>query len=192
MSNQLSEQVNRLLKGDQSAAAELVAAFEPEIRRYIRIRMCSPQIRRLVESGDISQSVFARFFVEIQGGANCPESPEQLRRLLMTMARNKIYDHVRRLKAAKRDIRRVETDMAAIKSACCDDPLPDETMVTEEILDAVRAEMNFDELALVNARLEGHGWPEIATRLGVSPDAARKRYTRIIESVAQRVEDPSL
>lgn len=189
MSNQLSELMIRLRNGDHAAAAELVAAYEPEIRRFVRVRMCSPQMRRLVESADVSQSVFAKFFVDIQGEAGYPETPQQLRRLLITMARNKIYDHVRRQQAAKRDVRRVETDMAAIESAHDTAPGPCEAMATAETLAAVRAEFSDEELALVNARLAGQGWFEIAAALDVSPDAARKRFARTIETVAQRVKD---
>ena len=194
MTNQLPELMNRLNKGDHTAAAELVAAYEPELRRYVRIRMSSPQMRRLVESADISQSVFAKFFVDVLSEGGRPESPQQLRRLLITMARNKINDHVRHHKAAKRDIRRVESGVAAIASAYRQVPTPEEAMVIKETLEAVRAEMTDEELALVNARLDGHAWTEIATELGVSPEAARKRFARIIESVAQRVvdvEDPA-
>ncbi|MCA9174987.1 MAG: sigma-70 family RNA polymerase sigma factor [Planctomycetales bacterium] len=188
MRNLQPQLINRLQNGDPAAAAELVAAFEPEIRRYIRVRMCSPQMRRLVESVDISQSVFAKFFVDVQREGNCPETPEQLRRLLITMARNKICDHVRRNKAAKRDIRRVDTGNAALETASYEDPTPSEYLGTREILDAVRAELSDDELALVNARLSGQGWSEIAAELGISPDAARKRHRRIIESMAQHFE----
>lgn len=187
MINPLSDLMNRLRQGDHAAAAELLAAFEPEVRRFVRVRISSPQIRRLVETVDVSQSVFAKFFVDIQREGVCPETPQQLRRLLLTMARNKICDHVRRHKAAKRDMRRVEASDVAIDSACYQEPTPFETLATEETLDAVRAEMSEDELALVNARLGGQAWSEIATELGVSTDAARKRFTRIIESVAQRV-----
>jgi RNA polymerase sigma factor (sigma-70 family) len=188
MSNQLAELMNRLQKGDHTAAAELVAAYEPELRRYVRFRMSSPQMRRLVESADISQSVFAKFFVDIQSRAGCPESPQQLRRLLITMTRNKINDHVRHHQAAKRDMRRVQTGVDAIESAYDKAPMPDEALVTKETLEAVRDEMTAEELALVNARLDGQAWSEVANELRVSPEAARKRFARIIESVAQRVE----
>jgi RNA polymerase sigma factor (sigma-70 family) len=189
MSNHLSNLMNRLQQGDHAAAAELVADFEPEVRRYIRVRICSPQIRRLVESADISQSVFAKFFVDIQGKGEFPETPQQLRGLLITMARNRLYDHVRRHKAAKRDIRRVEASVAVLESVYEEVPTPIDALAAKETLEAIRAEMSDEELALVNARLGGQAWSEIATALGVSPDAARKRFARTIESVAQRVGD---
>lgn len=188
MSNRLAEMMNRLQAGDHAAAAELVAAYEPELRRFVRFRMNSPQMRRLVESADISQSVFAKFFVDIKSRAGCPESPQQLRRLLITMTRNKINDHVRHHKAAKRDMRRVQAGMDAIESAYDKAPTPEDALVTQETLEAVRAELTAEEFALVNARMHGQAWSEIAIDLGVSAEAARKRFARIIESVAQRVE----
>lgn len=188
MSNRLAEMMNRLQAGDHAAAAELVADYEPELRRFVRFRMNSPQMRRLVESADISQSVFAKFFVDIQGRTDCPESPQQLRRLLITMTRNKINDHVRHHKAAKRDMRRLQAGVDAIESAYDKAPTPEDALVTQETLEAVRAELTAEEFALVNARMHGQAWSEIAIDLGVSAEAARKRFARIIESVAQRIE----
>ena len=191
MSSQQSELMRRLQEGDPEAAAELVAEYEPEIRRYIRVRMSSPQMRRFVESVDIAQSVFAKFFVDMQGAGKQPETPQQLRKLLITMARNRICDQVRHHKAAKRDIERNEGNDAAIESLEDAEPSPGEALVTKETLEAVRSHMSGEELNLVNARLEGQSWAEIASERGITPEAARKRFTRIIESVAQRVEDSS-
>jgi RNA polymerase sigma factor (sigma-70 family) len=187
MNDELSELLSRLREGDSAAAARLVAAYEPEVRRFIRIRMTSPQMRRLVESVDISQSVFAKFFVDIHRGTVCPESTQQLRTLLLTMARNKTYDYVRRHNAAKRDVRRVDATATALEQAYYEDETSSDTLAAEEMLAAVRAEMTGEELELVDARLAGRSWSEIATAFGGSPESARKRVTRIIESTAKRV-----
>ncbi len=45
MNDDLSTLMDRLRKGDALAAEELVAAYEPEIRRFIRIRLSSPRMR---------------------------------------------------------------------------------------------------------------------------------------------------
>lgn len=187
MNDDLSELIERLQQGDSSAASDLVSMYEPEVRRFIRVRMSSPQMRRLVESVDISQSVFAKFFVDIQREAVCPESPQQLRTLLLTMARHKICDYVRRHNAAKRDVRRVDASETAIDQAYYEDQTPGDAVAAEELLAAVRSEMTAEELELVDARLSGHSWNDIATRFGGTPDASRKRVARIIEAAAKRV-----
>ena len=187
LNEELSSLIDRLRQGDALAAEELVAAYEPEIRRFIRIRLSSPRMRRLMESVDISQSVFAKFFVDIRREAVCPQSPEQLRTLLLTMARHKICDYVRRHNAAKRDVRRVDASEAAIDQVYCEDDTPSDAVAAKEMLEAVRSEMTVEELSLVDARLGGRSWADLATEFGGSPDAVRKRVTRIIESAAKRV-----
>jgi len=55
--------VQRVRCGDGLAAEELVRAYEPEVRRAIRVRLTDARLRRLVDSVDICQSVLAGFFV---------------------------------------------------------------------------------------------------------------------------------
>ena len=59
--NEFSELMRKIRAGDQDAARQLVESYEPEIRRAARLRMTDPQLRRLVDSIDICQSVFGRF-----------------------------------------------------------------------------------------------------------------------------------
>src|SRR5947207_683217 len=53
----------RVRDGDQQAAADLVRALEPELRRAVRVRLSDPRLRRTVDSVDVCQSVLANFFV---------------------------------------------------------------------------------------------------------------------------------
>ena len=48
----------RVRDGDDGAASELLLNYEPEIRREIRMRLTNPKLRRIVDSMDISQSVW--------------------------------------------------------------------------------------------------------------------------------------
>src|SRR5438309_10206244 len=99
--------IRRVRAGDQEAAAELVRSYEPAIRRAARVRLVDPRLQRLFDSMDISQSVFASFFVRAALGQYELEKPEQLLKLLVTMSRKKLADHARRETAARRDYRRV-------------------------------------------------------------------------------------
>ena len=54
--------------GDAIAAEELVRAYEPELRRAIRVRLTDARLRRLIDSVDICQSVLAGFFVRTAAG----------------------------------------------------------------------------------------------------------------------------
>ena len=78
--------MDRVRQGDGQAASELLRYYEPEIRRDIRLRLTSAKLRRVVDSMDISQSVFGNFFVRAAHGEFEFEHPNQLLRLLSTMA----------------------------------------------------------------------------------------------------------
>ena len=94
--NEFSDLMRQIRAGDQDAARQLVESYEPEIRRAARLRMTDPQLRRLVDSIDICQSVFGRFFKSASDGALEMQKPEQLLALLTTMTRNRVIDEHRR------------------------------------------------------------------------------------------------
>ena len=89
----LMEQVR---DGDQQAAAELLERYEPAIRRAIRLRLTDARMRAVLDTMDICQSVMASFFMRAALGQYDLETPEQLRNLLVAMARNKLGMQVRR------------------------------------------------------------------------------------------------
>src|SRR5438067_2234200 len=88
--------IRRVRAGDGHAAMELVERYGPAIRRAVRVRLRDPRLQRLVESVDICQSVFASFFLRTALGQYDIESPDQLLRLLSTIARNKLANQARR------------------------------------------------------------------------------------------------
>lgn len=179
--------IQRLRGGDQEAANSLVRRFEPEVRRFVRFRLTSLAMRRLIDSVDVSQSVLAKFFVELEKGTIEVASPDQLRRLLITMARNKLYDHARTQNSVKRNPRRVDATPGAIERVT--DPLstPSEEFDAAELVEAVRARLSPDELYLLNQRLSGRSWGDLANERQSTSEAIRKRVTRAIDRVAREL-----
>src|SRR5437660_8628796 len=108
MSEEVSflELIRRVRTGDQEASAELVRRYEPAIRVAVQVRLTDPGLRRLLDSMDICQSVLGNFFVRATAGEFELDRPEQLMKLLITMARNRLTDHALRQRAARRDYRR--------------------------------------------------------------------------------------
>jgi DNA-directed RNA polymerase specialized sigma24 family protein len=92
----------RLRTGDAGAAAELVRRYEPTIRLIVRRRLSDPALRRVLDSMDICQSVLASFFLRAAVGQYQLDDPQQLLKLLATMARNKVLHEVARQRAAGR------------------------------------------------------------------------------------------
>ncbi|MGL1608738.1 hypothetical protein ACSTHC_00255, partial [Vibrio parahaemolyticus] len=66
-------------------------------------------MRRVYDSVDVSQSVLGSFFLRVSLGEYDLQSPEDLLKLLVTMARNKVADETRKAQAACRDLRRNES-----------------------------------------------------------------------------------
>src|SRR5438270_2531785 len=95
--------IRRVRAGDELAAAELVRRYEPHIRRAIRMQLRDPRLRRALDSVDICQSILANFFVRAASGQFELNTPEQLLKLLITMARNKLATHARQRQVVRRD-----------------------------------------------------------------------------------------
>jgi RNA polymerase sigma-70 factor (ECF subfamily) len=182
-----AELMARARAGDADAAAEVVRRYEPEIRRAIRLRLTDPEIRRVLDSMDVVQSVLGNFFVRAAAGQFDLERPEQLLRLLVTMAHNKLRDQVSYHHAACRDQRRREPAPEPLEQAAAAGPTPSATVAARELLQAVRQALTPEERALADERALGHDWASIARRRGEHPDTLRKRLNQALERVTKRL-----
>src|SRR3989442_13644649 len=102
-----AELMSRVRAGDQDAATELVRRYEPAIRRAVRFRLGDTRMAAVLDSMDVCQSVLASFFVRAASGQYEVDQPEQLQKLLVAMARNKLAFQMRKHRAQRRDQRRV-------------------------------------------------------------------------------------
>jgi RNA polymerase sigma factor (sigma-70 family) len=184
------ELLKRVRAGNQDAATELVRVYEPTIRRIVRLRLANAPLTALLDSTDICQSVMASFFVRMNLGQYTLDSPEQLVKLLATMARSKLAAQMRREQAQRRDRRRtapVADDQQLVGAAAT----PSREVAARDLLDHVHRRLSPDERALVDLRQQGEDWAAVAGRVGGSPDALRMKLTRAIDRVARElgVED---
>lgn len=183
----VAELLKRVRGGDAAAAEELVRTYEPEVRRAIRVRLTDARLRRLVDSIDICQSVLAGFFVRTAAGQFDIETPEELLRLLVTMARNRVIDWARRSQADRRDGRRnvsLQDEDGQSPQFATREPGPASVLVSRELIEQVRSRLTADELSLMEQRAEGLGWDVIAAAMGQQPNAVRMRLTRALDRVA--------
>jgi RNA polymerase sigma-70 factor (ECF subfamily) len=186
--DQFFELMKRTKNGDQDAARRLVAEYEPEIRRAARLRLTNSKLRRIVDSIDICQSVFGRFFASATSDAFHLESPTQLLMLLTTMTRNRVIDEHRRQTTAKRAANQV-AEALEMNDFADDSPGPRTAAAAKELLTEVRSRLSADELAIADRRNAGHSWDEIATDLNASPDSLRKRLERALQRVRNELND---
>jgi RNA polymerase sigma factor (sigma-70 family) len=178
--------LGRVRAGDEQAATELVRSYEPAIRRAARVRMADARLGRVLDSMDICQSVMASFFVRAAAGVYDLETPDQLLRLLATMARNKLANQANRHRAARRDQRRDEGGDVALGVAAREEH-PSVQVATRDLLGEVRRRLTPDEQQIFERREQGSDWAEIALSLKSTPEAIRKRHTRAINRVARQM-----
>ena len=180
--------IRRVRAGDGEAATQLVREYEPEIRRAVRVRLTDPRLHRILDSVDVCQSVLANFFVRAAAGQFDLERPEQLLKLLVTMARNKLVDQARKQQAQRRDQRRVQAAGADALEAVADkQPGPSRIVAGKELLAKVHGQLPEPERRLAEHRASGRDWADIAAQVGGSPEALRKRLARALDRVIQEL-----
>ena len=184
--NAFQDLIREIRAGNEAAAAELVRLYEPAIRRAARIRLADSRLRRLFDSMDISQSVFASFFVRAALGDFEIGGADDLLKLLARMVRNKVSNQVDRQQAARRDYRRVGAleEGTAVPDGT---PSPSRVLAARELLGEARRLLTPEELRLLEWRQQGREWSEIAAELGGSPEALRKQLSRATDRVAAQL-----
>ena len=178
--------IQRLRAGDQAAATELVRRYEGAVRRTIRFRLSDARLRSVLDSTDVCQSVFASFFVRAAAGQYELGAPEQLVKLLVTMARNKLASQVRREQAGRRDRRRTGAAPAGEEPADAG-PSPSQEVSARELLQEVYRRLSPEERRLVELRNDGRDWEAIAAEVGGTAVVLRKRLSRALDRITREL-----
>jgi RNA polymerase sigma factor (sigma-70 family) len=182
------ELISRVRAHDEQAAAELVRRYEPAVRIAVRTRLTDAALRRIFDSTDIAQSVLANFFVRAASGQFELHTSEQLIKLLVTMARNKLTNHAVKQRAARRDYRRVQADPILEDQIADRGPSPSQSAAYRELLKEFRSRLSAEELHIADARSLGRSWEEIAAETGSDVNALRSRLSRAISRVVQELK----
>jgi RNA polymerase sigma-70 factor (ECF subfamily) len=176
----------RVRRGDQQAATELVRRYEPAIRRAVRFRLTDARLRRTCDSMDVCQSVMLSFFVRAASGQYELDTPEQLLKLLTTMARNKLLNQARNQHTAGRDNRRLVEHIEQ-NQIVGDAPNPSRQAEARELLEEVHRRLEPDERRLVELRNQGHDWAAIAAEVGGTPAALRQKLHRALARLTRQL-----
>jgi RNA polymerase sigma-70 factor (ECF subfamily) len=182
-----AEFIRRIRAGDEQAAVEMVRRYEPLIRREIRLQLEDRRLSRLFDSMDICQSVLKSFFFRTAAGQYDLDTPEQLQRLLVTMAKNKLASAARSQHRLRRDQRRVAAGEAKLDGVAAAVPTPSEVVAGKELLERFRQALNEEERHLADLRGEGLAWGDIATRMGGTAQGRRMQLARAVERVARQL-----
>jgi RNA polymerase sigma-70 factor (ECF subfamily) len=178
--------ITRIRAGDQRAAAELVAQYEPVIRREIRMNLHDRNLVRVFDSMDICQSVLASFFVRTAAGEYDIGTEVQLVRLLVDMARNKLISAARREYTQRRDLRR-RTGAGDLEKVPDKQRPVDEEIDHRELLGRVYDRMTSEELRISSLRSSGAAWEEVAAEMGGTPQSRRMQFSRTVNRLVEEL-----
>ncbi|MCA9062908.1 MAG: sigma-70 family RNA polymerase sigma factor [Planctomycetaceae bacterium] len=182
--SEFDEMIARIRQGDQEAAAGLVRAYEPQIRREVRLRLSNPHLRQMLDSMDICQSVFGRFFVKASLGELDLDRPAQLLRLLCQMARNRIIDHHRR-----QTVRHpAGAPEPLLQEIALESESPSQIIQRRELMARMSELLTDREKQVAAMRRDGLGWEAIAAQVGGTAEAVRKLLSRAVERVTAHLE----
>jgi RNA polymerase sigma-70 factor (ECF subfamily) len=184
--------------GDHSAMNQLCRVYGERVQRMVRFRM-GRELRDKLESMDLVQDAFVAAVKDL--GDFKYENEGDFLRWMSKIAENRIRDHIKRLHADKRDIRREvalndRISPAGDGSARTPEPIrmttPSVIMGISEELDRLENAMNllkpeYREV-IVLAQIEGLSHKEMGARLNKSPDAARMLLARAMAALTSAFE----
>ena len=168
--------MNKVRDGSDSAAWDLVEQYGPYVLRAVR-RNIRHEIRAKFDSQDFAQAVWTSFF-DCSNQMQQVERPEQLVRLLATMARNKVIDEGR-----KRDTKRYcvknETSMTELTQESnqglkSKDPTPSQLAIVREQWEQVLEGQPSHYRRIAQLKLSGETNTAIADKLGINEKTVRR------------------
>jgi DNA-directed RNA polymerase specialized sigma24 family protein len=182
--------MRRVQAGDPQAALELVRNYEWAVRLQVRVRLTEPDLRRLLDSMDVVQLVWASFFPRAATGKFELDDPKKLLNLLITLAHNKLLDQAKHLRRKRRGAGQVVGGIPAQAEPIDPRPGPEQAADERDFLDAVNKRLSAQERLLWDQRLQGRSWVEIAADLGGDADVLRIQFNRALERVARQLRPP--
>ena len=190
MTDELTEFRNTLKQlrdGNQEAAWRLTELFAPHVIRVIKKRKQGMPASK-VGTSDFMQMVWQSFFEEREQFERI-RTPDDLVRLLVTMARNKVVDEARRqYQTEKYNVLREQplpghdaSDLADQRS------LPEIVAMARECWEQIMTGQPDRNRRIVELRLEGQNYVDIAADLGIHERTVRKVIEELHATHAARL-----
>jgi DNA-directed RNA polymerase specialized sigma24 family protein len=181
--------LERIRADDPAAVKVFLDRYGDAIQREVRFCLLDQRLRRVVGESDIFQSVVSGFVRGLQSGRLEVAEPRALLALLRQMTRIRVAFHSRFWSAQRRDLARTEplppdTSQASLRV----EATAARQVEQSDLLSAVMQRLPARDLEILNWRLEGTSWDDIARRTGASSgEAVRKRHSREIDRVSQEL-----
>lgn len=189
----ISRRVARVARGDEAALQQLVSDHLPWIEAHVRKRM-SPVVRR---DGDTQDFVQETLLDVLRSGPHFAiDDAAAFRALLARIVENNLIDRVRHLQRDKRDHRRdrpLPTDsvlqLDAPLRSVTEPPVRADSNEQQQWLRLAVELLSAEDREVIRLRdWEGVSFVELGERLGIAEDAARKRYTRALPRLAEKLD----
>ncbi len=169
----------RFQSGEDDAATALYTRYATRLMELAN-RSTGDDLATRVDAEDIVQSVFRTFFRRVSDGHYLIPEGEELWKLLLVIALNKVRMIAVHHRAAKRDVSQTrsmgEQDMGEPTDA---------TEVLKLTIEDILVTLPEPHREVVHARIDGYEIAEIATRVSLS----RRSVERILQSFRKRLRE---
>jgi RNA polymerase sigma factor (sigma-70 family) len=177
----LDDLLDKLCRGDASAAEQVFVAYEPYLRLVVR-RMLPAQLRSKFDSVDVVHSIWADLLGGFRDAGWQFKDANHLRAFLVKATRNRFLDRVRKHKSATAheqplDAGHLEDNVPA------SDPRPSEIAQANDLWDQMLNLCSKDHRRLLELKRQGCSLEEISRQTGYHPSSVR----RIFYDVAHRL-----
>jgi RNA polymerase sigma-70 factor (ECF subfamily) len=176
--------LRRLQHGEFDAFTQLYVRYAERLHA-LAMAQSSPELARRVDPEDIVQSVFRTFFRRaVQGHYSVPDG-EEIWKLLLVIALNKVRAAGAFHRAAKRDVR-MTTGGVAFERALESEPGRDEAAlrVLQLVIDELLAEMPTPHRQIIELRIESYEVAEIAEKV----QRSKRSVERVLQDFRKRLE----
>lgn len=144
----------------------------------------SAELSRHVDPEDIVQSVFRTFFRRVDKGQYDVPEGEEIWKLLLVITLNKIRAVVAHNRAAKRDVRRTQSEASVEHTMAFMDDQDEMALATlKMVIDEVLSEVLEINQSIIRQRIEGHEIEEIARNVGRS----KRTVERVLQEFRSRL-----
>lgn len=178
-----SSLLRRLRHGNQDAATQLYLRYADRLRILARAE-CSPDLARRVDVDDIVQSVFSSFFRGVGQGYYVVPHGDELWKLFLVIALNKIRAKGAYHRAAKRDIR-MTTGGEFLNDWSPSGHEASETAHTflKMVIDEALGDLPASQQQMIRLRIEGYEVADIA----IQAQRSKRTVERVLQEFRNRL-----
>lgn len=175
-----NELLDRLNRGDTSAADELFSAYAPYLRAVARGRI-SDRLRAKFDSSDVVQSVWVQVVRKLRDRTLRVSTEAELRAMLVTITQRRVIGRVRHVSTACNAEWPLTTAAEDVLSH--DGPRPSEVAQADDVWAQIVRACPSEHLPVVQYRRQGLSSNEIADRTGLHEGSVR----RILRQIARKL-----